>query len=315
MKTAASILFVLLLICIPVYAQETNTTATPDKLSFRETIAVQAFLDRKNLSCGCIDGVGGTRTREAVATWQSLKGIPSEGILNHALLESIGGTNNALTTYTVTSNDIAQLVTIPETWIEKAKLEKLGYETILEYVAEKYHASEAAIKRLNPDITTWPNPPAETILTVPNPNPTIKPMASKLLIQLSEKRILAYDANGGLIALFPCSIAKKVEKRPVGLLTVVNAADNPSYTYDPAMFAEERESRSIKGKLIISSGPNNPVGLSWISLDKPGYGIHGTPKPEDIGKTESHGCFRLTNWNAQKLSRMITIGTKVEVVE
>jgi lipoprotein-anchoring transpeptidase ErfK/SrfK len=115
------------------------------------------------------------------------------------------------------------------------------------------------------------------------------------------------------LAHFPCSIAAKVEKRPEGKLRIINFAANPNYTFDPAMFPESPEARTLKDKLTIQPGPNNPVGTAWIGLDRPGYGIHGTPKPEKIGRTESHGCFRLANWDASHLLKLVTRETVVIV--
>jgi lipoprotein-anchoring transpeptidase ErfK/SrfK len=115
--------------------------------------------------------------------------------------------------------------------------------------------------------------------------------------------------------IFPCSIARDKAKRPVGELHVANAAENPNYTFKPELFAEDAESTTLSGNLLIPPGPNNPVGVAWLSLDRPGYGIHGTPNPEDIGRTESHGCFRLANWNARKLVGMVTIGIPVTVFD
>jgi lipoprotein-anchoring transpeptidase ErfK/SrfK len=99
------------------------------------------------------------------------------------------------------------------------------------------------------------------------------------------------------------------DKRPVGELHVESIAPNPNYTFDP----DTLEARELKTKLILPPGPNNPVGVAWIGLDKPGYGIHGTPNPEQVGRTESHGCFRLANWNAECLVRMATVGMPVRV--
>lgn len=121
------------------------------------------------------------------------------------------------------------------------------------------------------------------------------------------------DTAGELIAHFPCSIARRVEKRPVGDLQVVVTVPNPDYTWDPEVFPESPESRTVGRKLRIPPGPNNPVGVAWIGLNRTGYGIHGTPKPEDVGRTESHGCFRLANWNAELLRRMAWPGLPVRV--
>jgi lipoprotein-anchoring transpeptidase ErfK/SrfK len=117
------------------------------------------------------------------------------------------------------------------------------------------------------------------------------------------------DTN--LLAHFPCSIGQRVDKRPVGELRVAVLAPHPNYTFDPAVFPESPEAQEIARKLILQPGPNNPVGTVWIGLDKPGYGIHGTPLPEKVGRTESHGCFRLANWNVEYLLKLVSVGTPV----
>ena len=121
------------------------------------------------------------------------------------------------------------------------------------------------------------------------------------------------DANDRIIARFPVSIARNVEKRPVGELHVTVVIPNPNYTFDPAVFPESAEAASLGRKLIIPPGPNNPVGVAWIGLNRPGYGIHGTPDPEHVGRTESHGCFRLANWDAVTLLKLVRSRTPVVV--
>ena len=124
---------------------------------------------------------------------------------------------------------------------------------------------------------------------------------------------VAFDAQTNLLAHFPCSIAARVEKRPAGELHVSAVAPNPDYTFNPEVFPESPEAQQLKTKLVLPPGPNNPVGTAWISLDKPGYGMHGTPSPEQVGRTESHGCFRLANWNAEHLLKLVAVGTPVFV--
>jgi lipoprotein-anchoring transpeptidase ErfK/SrfK len=124
--------------------------------------------------------------------------------------------------------------------------------------------------------------------------------------------VTVFNTDGKLVALFPCSIAREQAKRPVGDVTVKTIVLNPDYTYDPQLFFPGGANTS---KLIIKPGPNNPVGTAWISLSLQGYGIHGTPHPENIGRAESKGCFRLANWNATKLARMVSIGTPIEIEE
>ena len=155
---------------------------------------------------------------------------------------------------------------------------------------------------------------AGTVLQIPNAGR--EPPARKaafVTISLGEKVLEAFDAETNLLAHFPCSIAQRVEKRPVGELRVAVVAPNPNYTFDPDIFPESPEAQRLKMKLVLPPGPNNPVGVAWIGLDKPGYGMHGTPSPELVGRTESHGCFRLANWNAEYLLKLVWIGMPVYV--
>lgn len=283
-------------------------------MPFRDAVAIQTLLDRQNFSCNCADGVIGRKTRQALRAWQGVNGLPVTGKPDELTLRLLGPLDTAFTTHTVTMEEVSALMTVPKTWYGKSQAARLGYETILETVAEEYHSSEEAIRKLNPG-APWPNPTAGTALVVPNPRPFKTPAAATLTIVLGEKLIRAVDARGKLIAQFPCSIAKDKGKRPASDLTIVNCASDPTYTLDPAVFLEDKEVQTLGKRLIIPPGPNNPVGVAWITLSLPGYGIHGTPRPEDIGNTGSHGCFRLANWNAEKLFRMIRIGMPVLVEE
>jgi lipoprotein-anchoring transpeptidase ErfK/SrfK len=202
---------------------------------------------------------------------------------------------------------------LSKTWLGKSQQSALDYENVLELVAEKFHAHPKEIRLLNPSVD-WTNIFAGTTVTVPDaayPKPATK--ASWAVISLAEKTLEAFDDQTNLIAHFPCSIAAKVEKRPAGELHVVAIAPNPNYTFNPEIFPESPEAQTLTNKLILKPGPNNPVGTVWISLDRPGYGMHGTPKPEDVGRTESHGCFRLANWNAEFLLKLVWVGMPVRV--
>jgi lipoprotein-anchoring transpeptidase ErfK/SrfK len=281
-------------------------------ISFREIVAAQALLDRDNFSTGCADGTLGDKTREALKSWQAQRGLEPTGEFDPPTLARLGNLDRAFTLHVVQQSELDALAPLPSTWLGKSQVPRLGYETLLECLAEKYHASEDALRQLNPD-AAWPDPPAGSALTVPKPTPAARPQAARVRIQLARKLVRVYDARGKLVAQFPCSIGQNAEKRPVGVLKVVNGAASPNYTFDPAVFPESEEAQALNKRLLIPSGPNNPVGDAWISLDRPGYGIHGTPNPEDIGKTGSHGCFRLANWNARKLLDMISIGIPVVV--
>jgi lipoprotein-anchoring transpeptidase ErfK/SrfK len=273
----------------------------------------QLALARLGISSGSLDGAIGAQTRSALRAFQQKVHLPITGELDPATKERLLLATPAFATYTVTSNDLVRLQPVSSTWLGKSQQSALDYETILELVAEKSHSHPNLIRRLNPSIV-WTNVSACTSVKVPDAaysDPGVK--AAFAAISLSGKVLEAFDANTNLLAHFPCSIAQRVEKRPIGELHVIAIAPNPNYTFDPDVFPESAEARQIKSKLILPPGPNNPVGVAWISLDKPGYGIHGTPSPEQVGRTESHGCFRLANWNAEYLIKLAWVGMPVRV--
>ena len=178
-------------------------------------------------------------------------------------------------------------------------------------MAEQGHAHPGLIRSLNRNID-WTNVVADTAVTIPNVRR--RPARSKaafVRIRLAEKNLEVFDIGTNLMAHFPCSIAQRVEKRPVGQLLVEKLAPNPNYRFDPEVFPESAEARELGRVLMIPPGPNNPVGTAWIGLNRPGYGIHGTPRPEDVGRTESHGCFRLANWNAEYLIQLDRKSTRL----
>jgi len=278
-----------------------------------DVFEAQVALERLHISAGSIDGVLGSQTRAALLAFQKDMGLAETAALDAETRSNLELTAASLTTYIITSNDLARLQPVGKTWLAKSQQTALDYETILELVAEKGHAHPNLIARLNPGIN-WTNVVAGTTVQIPNvttPPPTDK--AAFILISLAGKTLDAYDADTNLLAHFPCSIAQHVEKRPVGELHVSVIAPNPNYTFDPDVFPESEEARQLQMKLILPPGPNNPVGVAWIGLDKIGYGMHGTPKPEDVGRTESHGCFRIANWNAEFLLKIVWLGLPVYV--
>jgi lipoprotein-anchoring transpeptidase ErfK/SrfK len=275
----------------------------------KDTLALQVLLDRQHLSCNCADGMWGARTEIALVTWQTLKGLPATGVPDVSVLQALGGDTNVLVRYTVTTNDLAALGPFPEDWSERAKLSSLRYETLQEMLAERGHTSQRALERLNPGVA-WPNPPVGTEVLLPDCSFEKPERAASLRIALARMEITAFNSEGRLIALFPCSIARDKSRRPAGELQVKNVAPNPTYLYDPQLFEPGGPKRS---KLVIPPGPNNPVGLAWIGLSLQGYGMHGTPLPEHIGRAESKGCFRLANWNAVKLLAMVRPGLPVVI--
>lgn len=273
----------------------------------------QLALDRQGISPGLLDGAIGGQTHSALRAFQQKLSLPVTGELDAAMKARLLLNGPPCASYIVTSNDLARLQPLSPTWLGKSQQTALDYETLLELVAEKGHAPPSLLRRLNPGID-WTNVTAGTVLAIPDaarPDPGVK--AAFITIHLADKTLEAFDANTNLLVHFPCSIARLVEKRPVGQLHVDVIAPNPNYTFDPKVFPESSEARQLPGKLILPPGPNNPAGVAWIGLDKPGYGIHGTPGPEQVGRTESHGCFRLANWNAELLVKLVVIGTPVYV--
>lgn len=279
----------------------------------RDTLEMQIALARRVISSGSIDGVNGSQTRAALLTFQRQQGLMPTGELDIATRNALALDAPSFTTYIVTSNDLARLQPISLTWLGKSQQAALDYESILELVAEQGHASPTLTRKLNPGVN-WTNLAVGAELKIPAVDyPEAKAKAAFIVISLAERRLQAFDAETNLLAHFPCSIAAKYEKRPVGELHVKAIAPNPDYTFNPEVFPESEEARQLKTKLILPPGPNNPVGTAWISLDRPGYGMHGTPSPEQVGRTESHGCFRLANWNAEYLIKLVWIGMPVWV--
>jgi lipoprotein-anchoring transpeptidase ErfK/SrfK len=273
----------------------------------------QLALARQGISSGSLDGLIGPQTRAALRAFQQKADLPITGELDAATKERLPPTGPPCTAYTVTEADLARLQPLSSTWLGKSQQSALDYETILELVAEKGHAHPNLIRGLNPSVD-WANLAAGTTVQVPEvayADPEAK--AAFVTISLAGRMLEAFDAKTNLLAHFPCSIAQRVEKRPAGELHVAVIAPDPNYTFDPDVFPESAEARQIKTKLVLPPGPNNPVGVAWIGLDKPGYGIHGTPSPEQVGRTESHGCFRLANWNAEYLVRLAWVGMPVYV--
>lgn len=308
---------------IPPPAAGTNPTALPPAPALeanfvprppRDLFEAQIALMRDSICPGSIDGVLGTQTRNALFAFQTKYGLRVTGMLDNDTRAMLQLREPPLTTYKVTADDVARLRPWPEGWEAKSLLDHLDHSTVLELVAEKSWTNPKSIVQLNPQITNWDHIAPGTVLLMPRvfrAHPSTRPM--RILISLSQKTMQLYDGESHLLAHFPCSIAKRVEKRPVGRLEVVTTAPHPNYTFNPANFPDSEEAQRIGRKLILQPGPNNPVGVAWISLSLPGYGIHGSPEPEKIGRTESAGCFRLSNWNAEYLLPLVYPGLTIDV--
>jgi lipoprotein-anchoring transpeptidase ErfK/SrfK len=283
----------------------------PNKLDTERIAAYQVALERIHFSCGFIDGDQGMRTQRMLRAYQTSRGLPVTGFLDDETRAAIGEPGEPFLNYVVTPEDLASIMPKPKGWREKAKATRLGYNDMWEMLAEKFHCTRGYLRTLNPDVKTFV---AGTEVIGPKVFPAAPiPKAASLKIILSETSIEALDAGGKIVAFFPCSIAKDKNKRPNGVLTVKSVVPNPDYTFDPALFAADAKAEGITKKMVLPPGPRNPVGTTWIGLSLPGYGIHGTPAPESISSTQSHGCFRLANWNAEKVLKMVRVGTPVDV--
>jgi lipoprotein-anchoring transpeptidase ErfK/SrfK len=273
----------------------------------------QLALARLGISSGSLDGRIGPQTRAALRVFQQKEHLAATSELDAATQERLRLAAPPYAVYTVTAEDLARLQPLSRTWLGKSQQTALDYETILELVSEKGHAHPNLVRQLNPSIN-WTNVVAGTTVQLPDvAYAEASAKAAFATISLAGKCLEAFDSNTNLLAHFPCSIAQHAAKRPVGELHIIAIAPNPDYTFDPDVFPESAEARQLNRKLVLPPGPNNPVGVAWVSLDRPGYGIHGTPSPEQVGRTESHGCFRLANWNAEYFLKLTWVGMPVYV--
>ena len=285
---------------------------TPVNRSRQEIVALQTFLDRQGISPGVIDGKMGDNVTKAISAWQDMTGETldpnnSEDILER--LRSSGGL--AIVDYTITAADAAgpYVASIPDDYSEKAQLPALSFTSTTEALAERFHMDETYLKELNPGIDfTVPG----TIIKVVDPGPTKTGQVARIVAHKGIKQVFAYDESGTLIAAYPATIGSSDTPSPSGTHTVERVALNPGYTYNPKINFQQAGNDKV---LSIPPGPNGPVGTVWIALSKPTYGIHGTPEPSKIGKTNSHGCIRLTNWDATELAKMVRPGVVVEFAE
>ncbi len=282
------------------------------KKSSAEITALQVFLDREGFSPGVIDGKMGSNVTKAIEAWQQATGETLDPNNTEDILERLrlnGGM--PITSYEITAADAAgpYVASIPEDYAHKAALPHLSFTSTTEMLGEKFHMDEAYLRELNPgvDFTV----PGSTIKVI-NPGHTKKGKVARIVADKVRKQVFAYDDAGSLIAAYPATIGSSDTPSPSGTVQVDRIAFDPSYTYNPKINFKQGENDKV---LTLQPGPNGPVGTMWIALSKPTYGIHGTPEPSKIGKTQSHGCVRLTNWDARELGKMVSVGTVVEFLD
>jgi len=265
-------------------------------------LRVQVLLDRSGFSVGEIDGNAGSNTSRAMAAYEKQR-VGGAAVAQAGLRALTADTAPTLVDYTITAEDVkGPFVKVPQDMMAKAKLATLGYASMAEKLGERFHASPALIKRLNPGKRL--DRAGETI-RVPNVRTAIAAKAAKVVVDQSDGSVSALDAQGSVLARYPATMGSEHDPLPLGTWKVTGVTHDPPFNYNPDLFWDAKAAHS---KAKIPAGPNNPVGVVWIDLSKEHYGIHGTPEPAQIGKTESHGCIRLTNWDAAELAKMVSPG-------
>ncbi|WP_395945120.1 L,D-transpeptidase [Brevundimonas sp.] len=284
------------------------TQAQPDPA----LIQAQVLLERARFSPGAIDGLAGSNMRQAIAAFQEAQNLSVNGQLDAGVMGRLRaqGVGAVTSTYEITQGDIAgpYLGRVPTDLAAQGEVEAMGYANIVEALAERFHVSEALLRAMNPNADF--NRAGQKLL-VPAINTTPLPTeVDHIDVDKAEGSVKAFAADGKLIAYFPATIGSGDNPTPTGTVKVNGVARNPDYVYDPAKLSYG----DLNHKVVVKPGPNNPVGVVWIDLNKPSYGIHGTPDPHLVGKTASHGCVRLTNWDAWTLADKVKPGVTVRFI-
>ena len=273
------------------------------------TTKVQVLLDRAGSNPGVIDGVAGENVTKAIRGYEEILGLPAQGVMNKDLWKRLQSPEPVVITYNIMSADLEKMVEkIPQDYAEMAAMQWLGYTTGAEAIAEKFHMDEGFLISLNPSASFTVG---ESIV-VTNPGEPATVVISRIVADKSNKRLVIYGENGKPVIIYPATIGSDATPSPQGTHEIKGVAVFPTYAYNPDINFKQGENSE---KLTIPAGPNGPVGSIWIDLTEPTYGIHGTPEPSKISKTSSHGCVRLTNWDAAELAKLVKPGIEVSFVD
>jgi lipoprotein-anchoring transpeptidase ErfK/SrfK len=297
----------------PPPAGETPTeAAAPQNARFDAgMVRIQILLDRAHFSPGVIDGYDGENVRKAVSAYQEANNLSVNGLADDALLTRLEQADNApaLVAYTLSTEDVSgPFVDVPSDLEAMSRLDRVGYESVEEAIAEKFHMDDDLLRTLNPGVNFAQ---VGVEIVVANGGGELSTQVASVEVDISSGSVRAFDASNQLVAFYPASIGSGDAPAPIGDHTVRGVAFDPTYRYDPARLPTfgARE----HGALDIAAGPNNPVGAVWIGLSADTYGIHGAPNPSQVSKTQSHGCIRLTNWDAVELGRAVRPGVAVAI--
>ncbi|WP_038342215.1 L,D-transpeptidase family protein [Acinetobacter sp. A47] len=270
------------------------------------------MLNNSHASPGAIDGSNGKNTLKAIASFQQMNGITPTGQLNKETWDALVAkqTKPAYVEYTTTDADFKgpYADSIPSDYALQAKMKGLYYTRVTEMLGEKFHMDEAFLKKLNPTATF--KKPGEKII-VANVRNDLPEDIHLIVAHKGARQLYLFNSRNQMIASFPATIGSSDTPSPTGTYKVVGVARNPYYSYSPSNFVQGKNLKP----LTLPPGPNAPVGNIWIGLSKKSFGIHGTPNPSLISKTASHGCIRLTNWDANDLGGKVRSGVTVKFLE
>ena len=297
---------------VPVNVDPTIPASPVTSSQASPALRAQILLERAWFSPGEIDGQWGSKSRSALSAFQQAKGLTVTGEMDDASMAALdmGGTA-ALVNYALTDADVAgPFVKTPKSTAAKAKMKSIAYQSAAVALGEKFHASPALLRTLNPGAAL---DTAGGTLVVPNVlDMAALPMASKVIVDKSDSALRLFDADGNVYARFPITSGSSEYPLPIGDWSIETVTPDPSYSYDPALIAGANKNDP---KALLPPGPNGPVGTMWMGISKPHYGIHGTPEPGMIGRSQSSGCVRLTNWSANAVSKAVNVGMIVTMQE
>ncbi len=286
-------------------APKTGASDQPDPAIVR----LQVLLDRAGASPGVIDGFDGENVRKAIAAFETMQGLSADGKLDPDVIKRLTDEAPVVQPYVVSEADTKGLVaTIPEDYSEQAKMDQLGFTSVAEKLAERFHMDIDLLKALNAASTFS----VGDTVSVAIPGAPRQGTVKRIEAHRRSGQLMAFAGDGNLIAAYPATIGSRETPSPSGTHKVKGVARMPPYIYNPKINFRQGDNRKT---LTLPGGPNGPVGSVWIDLSKPTYGIHGTPEPSMIDKSGSHGCVRLTNWDAEELAGMVKPGVIVKFVD